>query len=210
MTNAGLHLALRGKLAERPTPALAPYVDATAACLARKGLSRTSMTDIAKEMGVGRSTVYRQLGSVDHAAWLVAEQRAYMIYDQLPVIFSKHPGPRAVTEFVAMAIRSLHADPVLTKLLHDEPLFMGQILGGQISPLFDELTEQLAPFLSTTMHLGLIKTQDPIALGHMTLCVIVSLMLAPPPTDLDEMVNALLLPTLTPEPDPTNRPTAQP
>ncbi|MFD0689900.1 TetR family transcriptional regulator [Actinomadura fibrosa] len=35
---------------------------------ARRGLSRCSMADIAREMGVSRSTVYRQLGSVENAA----------------------------------------------------------------------------------------------------------------------------------------------
>src|SRR5579883_2394133 len=43
-----------------PVPAtLDPVLDATVECLGRHGLSRTSLSDIAREMGVAPSTVYR-------------------------------------------------------------------------------------------------------------------------------------------------------
>ena len=59
-----------------PVPAsLNPVLDAAVDCLARHGL-RTTMSDIAREMGVAPSTVYRKVGSVDHAALLVLAREA--------------------------------------------------------------------------------------------------------------------------------------
>lgn len=44
-------------------------------CLTRFGVRRTSMTDIARELGVARTTLYRQVGSLEEAISLVTSRR---------------------------------------------------------------------------------------------------------------------------------------
>ena len=51
-----------------PPASLDPVLDATVECIARHGLAKTSLSDIARELGVAPSTVYRKVGSVENAA----------------------------------------------------------------------------------------------------------------------------------------------
>jgi AcrR family transcriptional regulator len=59
-----------------PDPALDPVLDAAVECLARRGISKTTLSDIAREMGVAPSTVYRKVGSLDNVAMLVVAREA--------------------------------------------------------------------------------------------------------------------------------------
>ena len=70
MSDAVFLPALVRGLPPPPDAALDPYLDAAAACFARHGISRSAVADIAKEMGVSRTTVYRQVGSIDNVVRL--------------------------------------------------------------------------------------------------------------------------------------------
>ena len=48
-----------------PNPDLDPYLDAAAECFARHGVQRASVQDVARRLGVNRTTVYRQIGNVE-------------------------------------------------------------------------------------------------------------------------------------------------
>src|SRR3712207_6942409 len=45
-----------------PPPSASACLDAAARCIVRDGLAHTSVPDVARELGVSRGTVYRQVG----------------------------------------------------------------------------------------------------------------------------------------------------
>src|SRR5262245_52382112 len=67
-----------------PPESLDPVLDATVECVARHGLSKTSLSDIARELGVAPSTVYRKVGSVDNAVALVAAREGHRMLARIP------------------------------------------------------------------------------------------------------------------------------
>jgi AcrR family transcriptional regulator len=189
-------------LAERlpPPPGgeLRPLLDAAAICLARHGLSRTSMADIAREMGVSRSTVYRQIGSVENAAWLLLSRDLHAFYGTLPQMFADADGPEVITRPLAALLRRAWSNPVLAKVLRDEPDFVGRAVTGHAGPMIEQGARMLAPLYQSLMDAGRIRRQDPLALAHWILRVFMMLVIAPAPTDVDDLLDAMLLPALTP------------
>src|SRR3546814_3601207 len=65
-----------------PSPSLDPLLDAAVECISRHGLSKTSLSDIAREMGVAPSTVSRKVGSVDNVALLVLGREAHRLLER--------------------------------------------------------------------------------------------------------------------------------
>jgi AcrR family transcriptional regulator len=179
-----------------PPASLNPLLDAAASCLARHGVSRTSMTDIARELGVAPSTVYRKVGSVEKAAWLLAAREAHAFVARLPEIVAGVGGPRAVTVFLAAGIRAAWDHPVFAKMVRDEPDFVGRAVTRDLAGLIDQGVSQLAPFLAAAMELNIIGRGDPNLLAHWIIRVVLITLLAPPPGDLQRALDDLLLPLL--------------
>lgn len=196
-------------LAERlplPPPAgLDPLLDAATECLSRHGLSRTSLRDIAREMGVAPSTVSRKVGSVDQVALLVIARETQRFLDRLPQIVAGATGPRVVTTVVVAAIEDARSHPVVAKVLRDEDAWMGRVVTRRLDVLLAQGVEVGAPFLSAAMDAGLIRRQDPSLLAHWLLRTALAAVVAPPPGDLTEAVEALLLPMLDPGPTSSTR-----
>lgn len=188
------------RLPPPPDEKVRPFLEAAATCLTRYGLSRCSMADIAREMGVSRSTVYRQLGSVENAAWLLASRDLHAFYDTLPQMFAGAHGPEVILRPLAALVRQAWSNPVLTKVLQDEPDFVGRAFTSHADAMLDQGARMLAPLYEALMDAGSIRRQDPHALAHWILRVFVMLTIAPPPTDLDRLLEDMLLPALTPRP----------
>src|SRR3954454_2515393 len=74
---------LHDRMPPRPGPELDPVLDAVERCLIRFGIRRTSMSDIARELGVARTTLYRQVGSLAEAISLVTSRRFHHFLDEL-------------------------------------------------------------------------------------------------------------------------------
>jgi len=196
-------------LAERlplpPPPGLDPLLDAAVECLSRHGLSRTSLRDIAREMGVAPSTVSRKVGSVDQVAMLVVAREAQRFLERLPELVAGASGPRVVTTVVVAAIERARAHPVVAKVVRDEDAWMGRVVTRRLDALLEQGVEIAVPLLVAAMDAGLVRRQDPALLAHWLLRAALAAVVAPPPGDLTEAVEALLLPMLDPagEPAPT-------
>ena len=193
-------------LAERlplpPDPALDPVLDAAAACLARHGISKTTLSDIAREMGVAPSTVYRKVGSVDNVTMLVFAREAQRWLGRMPATLTPAAGPRGITILMADAITTLANDPVAAKVLRDEGDWMGRMVTRQLDHLLAQGVEVTAPLLSAAMAAGLVRRQDPQLLAHWMLRIALAVLVAPPPGDLQTALDELLLPVLAPTPAP--------
>ena len=204
-TNAAEVLALP-VLVERlplpPDPALDPVLDAAVECLARHGISKTTLSDIAREMGVAPSTVYRKVGSVDNVTMLVFAREAQRFLRRIPATFTAATGPTAVTTLMADAITTLADHPVAAKVLRDEGDWMGRMLTRQLDHLLAQGVEITTPLLAAAMAAGLVRKQDPELLAHWMLRIALAALVAPPPGDLQTALDDLLLPVLAPAPAP--------
>jgi AcrR family transcriptional regulator len=181
-------------------PMLDPVLDAAVACLSRHGVAKTTLSDIAREMGVAPSTVYRKVGSVDNAALLVFAREAQRFLDRIPSVMAQATGPGVVTSLMADAITTLTSHPVAAKVLHDEGDWMGRMVTRQLDALLEQGVEIAAPLLSLAMAGGLIREQDPTKLAHWLLRTGLAAVVAPPPGELLESLNEFLMPVLAPLP----------
>jgi len=188
---------LVGRLPDRPAPSLDRALDATALCLARHGLARTSMTDVAKEMGVARSTLYRSISSVEEAASALLARDTWRFFDEFGDVVVTGSGPEAVVGLTARFVRFAIGHPVVARLLHDEPDFVGRVMSGQFAALVDRAAQAVTPLMSIAMDGGLLARRDPRRLAQWLARVVVICILAPPQGDLEEFLEEMLMPVLS-------------
>jgi AcrR family transcriptional regulator len=179
-----------------PAASLDPVLDAVATCLARHGLSRTSMSDIARELGVAPSTVYRKVRSVEKAAWLLAAREAHAFLTSSAQVAAGIEGPRSITALLAAGIRAAWDHPVFAKMVRDEPDFVGRAVTRDLPRLVEQGVDQLVPFIAGAMDLGIIGPGNPGRTAHWLVRVVMITLLAPPPGPLEEALDELLLPML--------------
>jgi len=191
-------LKLLERLPPRPDPGLDRLLDATERCLARYGIRRTSMTDIAREMHVARTTLYRQVGSVEEAVALVASRQLHRVLDDLLSHLSA-PGGASVAGFVeavAGTVRFARQNPVSRRVLDDEPEILGSLLASDLRPYATQVAEALVPLVRSAMDAGLIGGDDPLLVAQWLVRVVAVLVVLPPEHDLDAMVEYALSPLL--------------
>ncbi|GAB11858.1 putative TetR family transcriptional regulator [Gordonia araii NBRC 100433] len=186
------------RLPALPPPRLDPLLDATVVCLARHGLSKTSVSDIAREMGVAPSTVYRNVGSVDNAVLLVIARDGHRLIQRIPEVIADVEGPRVITVFLAEAIRRCRDHPVVGKILRDEAEWVGKLATRRLDSLLQESADVAAPLLAAAMAAGVVREQDPMTLAHWIVRIWSTCIFSPPPGDLTEALDFLLLPVLQP------------
>jgi len=190
--------ALTARFPEAPAPDLDKLLDAAAECLARHGLAKTSVPDIARELGVAPSTVYRKVGTVEQAAWLIAARETRRFADRLPDLLDGVDGARRVTVAIAAAADATRAHPVCIKILRDDPDFVGRSLTRRMPIAVDGLAATFRPFLEAAMDLGIIRRHEPAWLADWIARLYLIAVLAPPVGDVGASLDALLLPILEP------------
>ena len=185
-----------------PSSVLDPVLDATVTCIVRHGLAKTSLSDIARELGVAPSTVYRKVGSVENAVALVSAREGHHLLQRMPEVIAGIEGPRIITVFLAESIRTVSSHPMVAKILQDEVDWMGRTATRRLAESLALSAEVIAPLLQQAMDDGHLRQQDPVALAHWIGRIGTVSIVAPPPGDLLEALDALLLPMLDPGPRP--------
>jgi AcrR family transcriptional regulator len=186
-----------------PLPkSLDPVLDATERCIARHGLSKTTMSDIAREMGVVPSTVYRKVGSVENAALLVVGREAMRLLDRMPEVIAGLKGPYTVTAFMAEGVETFAHHPVFSKVLRDDMEWVARVVTRRLDALLERGAEIIAPILEAAMDNGAIRTQDALPLAHWLVRIAGTALMSPPPGELRQALETLLLPVLEPPPRP--------
>lgn len=131
-------------------------LDATLLVLARVGIAKLAMEDVATEAGVSRQTVYRHFGSRDGllSAVIVREEEAL-----LGLVDDATEGvddlETAVSRGLAAALHGAQDHPLLQRLLTSEPeallpfltLGSGPVL-SIVGPAIAEVVERRAPTLA--------------------------------------------------------------
>jgi AcrR family transcriptional regulator len=183
-----------------PPASIDPYLDAAVRCFARHGIGRTSVQDIARELRVDRTTVYRQVGNVSSIVRLLAGRELHRLLADLPDRLSGLRGPEAIVDLLATAIQFGQAHPVLRKVLADEPELIGPYIVSELPMMIDLMAAAATPVLQAAMDAGELAPRNAERIAQMLVRVCIPLMLAPPPGDVAEHLAELLLPVLTPEP----------
>lgn len=182
-----------------PPPELDPFLDAAVACFTRHGIGRTSVPDIARELGISRTTVYRQVGTVERAARLLLAREMHRFVSRLPAFLDGTTGPELVTRLMVGVLRFAREDRVLDKVLTDEPELLGPYLTRELPQLIGQVSFIAVPLLERAMATGSIRRQDPNVLAEFLIRTTVSLMLAPPPGDLQAFLDQTVLRLVAPD-----------
>lgn len=187
---------LYDRMPPRPRAELDPVLDAVERCLTRFGLRRTSMTDIARELGVARTTLYRQVGSLEEAISLVSSRRFHRFLDELAAVAAGGIDTDTIVEVIVRTVRTALDDPVSQRVLTDEPELLGQYLAsGSLQTLARQITELLTPVVVAAAAAGVVHTTDPAMTAGWLVRIVLSLGAVPPPDDeLDATVRHVLLP----------------
>jgi AcrR family transcriptional regulator len=197
LDEAALSQLLRG-LPDQPPPALDPYLDAAARCFTRHGIERTTVQDVAAEMGFNRATIYRQVGTIENQIRLLAARDVRRHLASLPARVAGLSGPALVVELAAIGVEDARSHPVLAKILADEPRLVGRILEQHIGRVRDQVVPVVASLCTAGMDAGLITRMDPVVLASWIVRIVVTLVVLEPETELRAYLAELLLPALTP------------
>jgi len=183
-----------------PPASVDPYLDAAVRCFARHGVRRTSVQDIARELKVDRTTVYRQVGNVPTIVRLLAGRELHRLLADLPDRLTDLQGPDAVVDLLATVIEFGRAHPVLAKVLADEPELVGPFIVSDLPFMIDLVAAAGEPLLAAAMDAGTLARRDPGLMAQMLVRICMPLLLAPPPGDVRAALAEVLLPALRPEP----------
>ncbi len=184
----------------RPGPELDRVLDAVERCLVRYGLRRTSMSDIAREMGVARTTLYRQVASLEEAMALMSSRRFHRFLDELITLAAEGLSAETFVQAIVRTVRQALHDPIVERILHDEPDIVGRYLSdGSLATLAGQIAELLTPVLAAAMAGGLLRPSDPALAAGWVVRIVLALGAVPPPDDdLEATVRFVLLPLLAP------------
>ncbi|OLT11927.1 TetR family transcriptional regulator [Actinomadura sp. CNU-125] len=93
-------------------------VDATARCIDRHGAAKTTLSDVANELGVTRQTVYRHFARIGDIVGEVAAQGAESFVDRLVAHLQGIGDPaEAVVEGMMFCVRTIPTEPRLSTML---------------------------------------------------------------------------------------------
>jgi AcrR family transcriptional regulator len=114
-----------------PSPALADRIlDGALACVARVGVAKTTLDDVAREAGCARATVYRSFPGRQALLRAMVEREVARLADEL---LDAAGGTDTVADAVAAVIhtgaRTFHTHPALGFVLAHEP----EIVAPQLS-----------------------------------------------------------------------------
>lgn len=190
--------AITNELPAVPPAALDPYLDAGARCFIRHGVSHTAVPDVARELGVSRTTVYRQVGTVDHLARLLFAREVHRLLGVLPDHVAGVGAVDAVVRMATLVCTFAQDHPVLRKVLEDEPELAASALTAGLPAVLDRVRPVMGPLLAGWIAGGELAARDPDVLLDWLVRTVSSVVLVPPPIDVGAYFDEVLRPVLSP------------
>jgi AcrR family transcriptional regulator len=182
-----------------PPAELDAALDAASRCFARHGITRTSMTDIGRDLGVSRSTIYRMLGSVEQAVRLLtAREVNQLVAGRLAAAVRSATGPETIIVLLDEIVTYVRHHPVLVKVVADEPEIIGPLVVTELPATTAQVAALIEPLLVQAMDGGLIARQDAAALAGWLVRIACILIVDPPAQPLRPLLDQLLRPVLDP------------
>ncbi|HEX7168876.1 MAG TPA: TetR/AcrR family transcriptional regulator [Acidimicrobiales bacterium] len=147
-------------------PAAAPAVtrerllEAAFTCVARHGLAKTTIDDIARAAGVSRPTIYRQFPGGREAVLreVVAWEAARVFSEITRAVAGRTDLAELLEELVAVAYRTVGSHSVLQKVLQTEP--------ERLLPLLVTGVDRLIALMKPLLLLGMQRSQVRPGLDH--------------------------------------------
>lgn len=194
-----LHLpALARGLPPPPPRSIDPFLDAAARCFARYGVRRTSVQDVATELRVNRTTVYRQVGNVESMLRLLTARDLHRLLDDAyRRIDPRTASPETLVAALAALVEVIRAHPVVAKVLADERELIGAGL-DEVPDVLGRVAAAMVPVLQAAMDAGHLARRDPVVVAEWLARIGGSAVVAPPPGDLSSFFAELIVPALDP------------
>ena len=96
-------------------------------------------------MGVARTTLYRQVASIEEAMALMSSRRFHRFLDELVELAAQGISADTFVEVIVRTVRAAWSDPVAQRILTDEPELLGRYLAdGSLATLAGQVVELLA------------------------------------------------------------------
>jgi AcrR family transcriptional regulator len=156
------------------------------------------LPDIARELGVSRTTVYRRAGSIERLASLLLARELHALLASLPDLLEGVEGPQTLTRLLAGVAEFCRDHPVVSKVLSDEPELIGAFLERQLPSVIEQVCLASEPLLMTAMDRGLIRRCEPSPLAELLVRLLVSCIIVPPSSAIGEFLDQTLVPLLDP------------
>ena len=161
-------------------------VEATYACVARRGVAKTTVEDVAREAGVSRATVYRAFpGGRDE---LINATVAWATLDFFGRLYHRIEGAASLEEVMERGImfahRSIIEHEVLQRVMQTEPDKLLPILTVESNRIREGIAAVLAPYLSER---GLAAGVDLDDAADFLARMVLSYISAPGRWDLDDL-----------------------
>lgn len=183
---------------EPPPPALDPLLDAAERCFARHGIGRTSVQDVARELGVNRTTVYRQVGNVEEMSRLLLARELHGVLADLPSVVDAGAGPETIVDLMTAIVTFASEHPVLVKVREVEPELLGAMLVVDLPPLLSRVSAGVTPLLAAAMDAGVLARRDPEVVADWLVRIALSVVAVPPAGPLRAYLAELVVPALRP------------
>ena len=181
-----------------PGPQLDRYLDSLSRCIARYGLGRVSVQDVARDLGVDRTTVYRQVGPINHQIRLLAARELGRAFALLPTGMDGPVGVEDVVTAMTGIVGMARTHPVMLRIHDDDSdkVTLGDI--HRVTATLSAAATAVAPLLDIAMSAGWLARRDPTVVANWLVSTLVWLVLMPPEADvatvLREIVGAVLAP----------------
>ncbi|MFD5177553.1 TetR/AcrR family transcriptional regulator [Nocardia sp. NPDC058379] len=184
----------------RPPDSANALIDATERAVARYGFARTSMSDLAREAGVARTTLYRQVDSVDQALALCGARVLYEFLDETgQALLSGEDWQQLLIDTIARVIDVIREHPLVRRMLEHEPEIIGGILTtGLGEQLLARLTDIGVPIVTAAMATQQMRAADPHMTSELLVRTILGLVVIPSNWDVKVMLEFALGPILPP------------
>lgn len=187
-------------------------LDAAEACLERYGLSKTTVEDVAREAGLSRATVYRQVGSRDALVTLVAVREAERCASDAVHYLQQFDDIGSwVVEGILFCLREIPERPVLAQLGAPQDLAAASRLVLSSERMLSIGTDILRPMFERARREGLLAPSVELdSFIEWVLRILMSFLAVPGPAHRDEetlrrLLRTMLLPAILQQGTPGTR-----
>ena len=155
---------------------------------ARDGLTEGTMSEVAREAGVGRATLYRYFAGKDPLIEALVLREARELFALLDAELGAEEEPHSLFERgLLAALAHLRSHSLLQRILREEPQSILPFLTVQGAPLLEAAVEFATPYIERAVKAERIEPVDPRAAAEWGARVLLSLLLTPSVVvDLDD------------------------
>jgi len=157
--------------------------DAALRCFGRYGMSKTTMEDVAREAGVSRATLYRQVPSKDALVQETVQAEAQRF---LSAVQHATAGIDDVFELLALFLhamaRELETHEVLNRVLDTEPERILPQLSVNAGPVIALIESVIGPVVRDAIRSGRVRRSDEDATVEYVSRMLLSFSIQPSPT----------------------------